>query len=127
MKLKRLLSQILTFAANPHTASSCFSAYKNFLQKRSYCILIFFLFLPCCSSYRESMGTYILPTTNVGEITREGRACYYTGSLKFWFSKIDFTVDAARRDGKIRNIIAIERETSGNWFLYKRCIIVRGN
>lgn len=92
-----------------------------------FMVFVLFFFLSACSSYRESMGTYILPTANINDATREGRVCYYSGSLRFWFSDIDFTIDAARRNGKIKNIVAIERETSGNWLLHKRCIIVRGN
>ncbi len=80
-----------------------------------------------CSSYRESLGQYNLPVTNIREATKEGRACYLTSDLKFWGSSIDFTIDSARRKGGISSITAIEKETSGNFLIRRKCIIVRGN
>ncbi len=80
-----------------------------------------------CSSYRESLGQYNLPVTNIRESTREGRACYFTSDFRFWTSNVDFTIDAARRNGGITSITAIEKEKSGNFLLRKKCIIVRGN
>ena len=73
------------------------------------------------------MGQYILPVTNIKEPTKEGRACYYSGALKFWRSNIDFTVETARKNGRITNITAIEKETSDNYLIRKKCIIVKGN
>jgi hypothetical protein len=84
-------------------------------------------FLGNCSSYRESLGQYNLPVTNIKESTREGRACYFTSDFRFWTSNVDFTIDAARRNGGITSITAIEKEKSGNFLLRKKCIIVRGN
>lgn len=81
----------------------------------------------CVSSYRESLGEYHLPVTNIRESTREGRACYYSSDLKFWNSNIDFTIDSARKNGNITSINAIEKETSGNFLLRRKCLIVRGN
>jgi PBP1b-binding outer membrane lipoprotein LpoB len=95
---------------------------KNFFILASLALLF-----SGCSSYRESLGEYHLPTTNIKESTKEGRVCYYTGGLKFWGSNIDFTIDTARRNGKITNINAIEKETSGNILLRRKCLIVRGN
>ncbi len=80
-----------------------------------------------CSSYRESLGQYNLPTQNIKTPTREGRACYYTSDLRFWTSNIDFTVESARRNGGITNITAIEKEKTGNFFLRRKCLIVKGN
>jgi hypothetical protein len=80
-----------------------------------------------CTAYRESLGQYQLPVTNIKESTREGRTCYYTSDLKFWGSNIDFTVDTARRNGGITSINAIEKEVSGNFLLRRKCLIVRGN
>ncbi|MBM3579251.1 MAG: hypothetical protein FJX34_00575 [Alphaproteobacteria bacterium] len=90
-------------------------------------LIILTLLLTGCSSFRESLGQYNLPTQNIPEAKREGRVCYYTSDLKFWGSNIDFTIDSARRDGGITNIIAIEKEVCGNFLLRRKCIIVRGN
>lgn len=97
------------------------------MKLKLFYLLALFAISSCSSSYRESLGQYNLPTQNIQIATKEGRACYYTSDLKFWGSNIDFTVDTARRDGRITNIIAIEKETSGNFLLRKKCIIVRGN
>lgn len=96
-------------------------------MKKTIIIAALFLVLSGCSSYRESLGQYNLPIVNIREATREGRTCYYTSDIKFWGSNIDFTIDTARRNGGITNITAIEKETTGNFFLRKKCLIVRGN
>ncbi|MBP7710166.1 MAG: hypothetical protein KA100_03765 [Rickettsiales bacterium] len=80
-----------------------------------------------CSSYRESLGQYNLPTTNIPTPTREGRVCYYNSDLRFWTTDIDFTVETARRNAGITNIVAIEKEKTGNFLLRRKCLIVRGN
>lgn len=80
-----------------------------------------------CNSYRESLGQYNLPTQNIPNPTREGRACYFDSDLKFWGSNIDFTVETARKNGGITSITAIEKEKTGGFFLRKKCLIVRGN
>ncbi len=80
-----------------------------------------------CSSYRESLGQYNLPVTNIKNPTREGRVCYYTSDLRFWTTNIDFTVESARKNGGITNITAIEKEKTGNFFLRRKCLIVLGN
>lgn len=96
------------------------------MKKNLILLLLPFLFT-ACSSYRESLGEYHLPVTNIRESTKEGRVCYYTGSLKFWGTNIDFTVETARRNGGITNINAIEKETTGGLLLRRKCLIVRGN
>lgn len=96
-------------------------------MKKIILVLSVFFVTSCVSSYRESLGQYNLPTTNIREASKEGRACYYSGGLKFWNSDVDFTVDSARRNAGITNITAIEKETVGNVLLRKKCIIVRGS
>lgn len=81
------------------------------------------LALPSCHSYKESLGQYYLPTSNIKEPTREGRACYYNRQVGY----TDFTVEAARKNGGITNITAIEKEVTGGFLLRKTCLIVKGN
>ncbi len=91
-------------------------------------ISVLFSLAGCAPSYRESfVGGYNLPVVNIKEATREGRACYYSGALKFWGSDVDFTIDSARRNGGVTSITAIEKEITGNLLLHRKCIIVRGN
>jgi hypothetical protein len=84
---------------------------------------IFILFLSGCNSYKESLGQYYLPTTNIKEPTREGKVCYYNKQI----GSTDFTVESARRSAGITNIIAIEKESTGGVFFRKTCLIVKGN
>lgn len=97
------------------------------MKIKSVFVLIFLMLLQNCSSYRESIGQYSLPVSNIKDPTKEGRTCYYTSNLKFWSSNIDFTVEMARKNGNITNITAIEKETMGNLFLRRKCLIVKGN
>lgn len=98
------------------------------MTKMKLILTAILLLLPsACSTYRESLGEYNLPTSNIKNPTREGRACYYTSDLRFWTSNVNYTVEAARRNGGITNITAIEKEKSGNFLLRRKCIIVLGN
>jgi hypothetical protein len=86
------------------------------------------LFLSACHTWRVTAANYNLPTSVSKDPTKTGEACSNSTILSFLYSNQDLTVEKARREADIKEIVSIEFETK---FLYplffKKCVIVRGN
>ena len=88
--------------------------------------ILILLTLSSCYSYKNSIGNYNLPTTDIKDSTKVGKVCDDEDNHPFDID-VDLTVETARKRAKITSITAIEKESSGNLFHWRNCIIVRGN
>ncbi len=94
--------------------------------------LISLALLSGCYTYKTSLMDYSAPVKEVKEPTKEGRACndddeegkYFF--QKIFFGDIDVTVETARQNGRITDIVSVEREV-GRGFFPRVCTIVKGN
>ncbi len=79
-----------------------------------------------CHSYKDSLGTYAIPAYDIKSGTKSGKVC----SDENWDpfdSKVDLTVETARKRGGIKEITNIEREINGVFLFYTTCVKVTGN
>lgn len=87
------------------------------------------LSLSSCYNIKTTIGNYNLPTTVEKNPTKRGQACaYFIYPFSLFFFNYDLTVEKARQDGDIKNIISIESEVRYQYpFYVHRCILVLGN
>ena len=82
------------------------------------------LLLNGCTTVRSTAAEYErLPLKITKNPTKEGRSC----STYSWFTKNDLSVESARSNGGITEIISIDKEVTTSLFHYKVCTVVRGN
>jgi hypothetical protein len=92
-------------------------------------ILSLLALLSGCHTYKTSLIEYSAPVKNIEEPTKEGRACNDDGAdllEKIFFGEIDLTVEKARKNGDITNIVSVEKEV-GNGLFPRVCTVVKGN
>ena len=91
------------------------------------CLIGLFGGLSSCYSIKQSQTQYHISTEKLTESTKTGKACAYG----FVFGPFgDFTMEAARKNGKITQINSVENSHSnflGFYSFYKICTIVVGN
>ncbi len=85
--------------------------------------------LGSCHIHRETSAQYErLPIKVSKKPEKEGRSC---GSYPLFFSIIytnnDFTIESARKNGEISEIISIEKEVTSSLLNTQICTVVRGN
>ena len=87
------------------------------------------LLLASCHSLRETSSQYErLPIKVAKNPTKEGKACYELFTLfSLFYSDGDISVETARKNGDINEIVSIESESSHSLFHHTKCTIVRGN
>lgn len=87
------------------------------------------MLLSSCYSYNRSMADYTLPSNGIDSPTKIGKACNDDSDEYFlqqiFFGKIDLSVETARINGDITNILSIEKEV-GRGLFPRICIVVKG-
>ncbi len=98
------------------------------MKIKSIAIIASLLLLSACHTWRVTAANYNLPISVSKDPSKTGEACTNSTILSFFYSNQDLTVEKARREADIKEIVSIEFETK---FLYplffKKCVIVRGN
>ncbi len=80
-----------------------------------------------CTTVRQSTGEYErLPLKVVKSPTKEGKSCTHSSWFSL-FNHIDLSVESARQNGNINEIVSIEKEVTTGLFYYQFCTVVRGN
>lgn len=87
------------------------------------------LILSSCHNLRSTIGQYNLPIIVNKNPTKKGETCaHYIYPFSFLISNNDLTVEKARENGDIKEIISVESEVRRFMPFYKHnCVIVRGN
>ncbi len=94
------------------------------MKNKITAILLSLLVVTGCTTVRETAGQYErLPLKVTKTPEKVGKSC----STYSMFTDNDLSVETARRNGNITEIVSIERETTTGFFFYKACTIVRGN
>ncbi len=90
------------------------------------------LFLTSCHTLKQTNFDDFqyekLPVKN-SKSTKEGRACEEFSLFKnnAFYSDIDLTIETAKTNGEIADIVSVEREVTYTPFYVKKCTIVKGN
>ena len=93
-------------------------------------ILSFLILLSGCHTFKSTDLNHFqyekLPLK--AKATKEGKACkeYSLFSLSF-NSKVDFTIEAAKKDGQITEIVSVENEVYYSPLTRRECLVVKGN
>lgn len=84
--------------------------------------------LASCHSTKNTTSNYNLPNKIEKDPEKVGRACNtYLPPFSFLFSSTDNTVETARKNGGIKEIVSIESESGLYFIIYRSCTVVRGN
>lgn len=87
------------------------------------------LLLTSCYTVKQTSSQYERLPIKVSENPKkEGRSCaVFSLPFSIFYYNADFTVEAARKNGEINQIISIEDEFSRGVGYVKRCTVVKGN
>ena len=90
------------------------------------------MFLSACHVYKQTNFDNFqyekLPVKN-SKSTKEGRACEEFTILEnnIFNSDVDLTIETAKKNGEITDIVSVEEEVTYSFFYKKVCTIVKGH
>lgn len=97
------------------------------MKKTAFALLVLML-VASCHSTKTTTGQYSLPLKIEKEPTKVGKACHtYIPIISWLYSNKDWTVETARKNGNITEIVAVEQEINSGIPYKTICTIVRGN
>jgi len=81
-----------------------------------------------CHTFKETSSQYErLPLKVEKNPSKEGRACYsYFFPFGLLYTSGDISVETARKNGDIKEIVTIEKEVKYGLFYEKICTVVKG-
>jgi hypothetical protein len=89
------------------------------------------LLLPACNhSLKQTAAQYErLPIKGLKDTSKEGKSCgKYVFPISIFYTNFDLSVESARKNGDISEIVSIEDETKVIYpFYVEKCTIVKGN
>jgi len=88
------------------------------------------LFLSACHTMRETDFVNFqyekLPLKS--KATKEGKSCGQYSLFSIFYTDIDMTIEAAKKNGDITEIVSVEKEDHFTGPFYRKvCTIVKGN
>lgn len=97
-------------------------------MKKLAIILLATLLTTACHSTKTTTGQYSLPLKVEKDPVKVGKACHtYVPIISWLYSDKDWTVESARKNGDIKEIVSVENESSLYLIFLRECTIVRGN
>ena len=104
----------------------------QFMKIKLIAVLLAFLALSGCHTFKQTNFDNFqyekLPVKG-SKSEKEGRACeeFTLWENNIFHSNVDLTIDTAKKNGDIVDIISVERESTYAPFYRKICTIVKGN